>query len=83
MVDDPVWQAKHFDPDFTSDPNYFIYGGWCLSSAHPFVVDQNILLLPTLRLYPKVGSTNLHCFFHQIQFGIRPLLDRWTMEKHG
>ena len=68
MVDDPVWQAKHFDPDFTSDPNYFIYGGWSLSSAHPLVVDQNVLLLPILRRYPKVGSTTYTAFLHRYEF---------------
>ena len=56
MVDDPVWQAKHFDPDFISDPNYFLYGGFSISSAHPVVVDQNVLLLPILRQYPRMGS---------------------------
>lgn len=54
---DPVWQANYFDPDFTSDPNYFIFGGSTLSSAHPFVVNQNVLLLPLQRSYPKVGAT--------------------------
>lgn len=57
MVDDPVWLEKHFDPDFTSDPNYFQFGGWSLSSTKPVVVDQNVVLLPTLRIYPKVGAT--------------------------
>ncbi len=57
MIDDPVWKAKYFDPNFTSDPNYFIYGGWCLHGANPLVVDKNVLLLPINRFYPKIGST--------------------------
>lgn len=57
MVDDPVWQKEHFDPDFTSDPLYFKFGGWSLSSAHPVVVNHNVLLLPIQRRYPKIGST--------------------------
>lgn len=56
MIDDPVWQKEHFDPDFTSDPNYFIFGGDSLSSAHPVVYDQNVLLLPVCRRYPIIGS---------------------------
>ena len=62
MVDDPVWQAEKFDPDFTSDPNYFIYGGISLHSANPVVVDENVVLLPILRAYPTVGSTTFTPF---------------------
>jgi hypothetical protein len=57
MVDDPVWQAEHFNPEFTSDPNYFVYGGWSLHSSAPVIYDENILLQPTIRFYPKVGAT--------------------------
>lgn len=58
MIDDPVWLKKHFDPDFTSDPDYFTYGGWSLSSNHPVVYDENVILLPIQRIYPKVGATS-------------------------
>jgi hypothetical protein len=57
MIDDPVWKAEHFDPDFTSDPNYFIFGGLALNSAFPIIYDQNTLLLPAIRTYPKIGAT--------------------------
>lgn len=55
MIDDPVWLAEHFDPNF-NDPTYLKFGGFSLSSAHPVVVNQNIVLLPIQRRYPKKGS---------------------------
>lgn len=58
MVDDPVWQAEHFDPDFTTDPNYFIFGGQTLIASGSFVVvDKDVLIIPAIRVYPKIGST--------------------------
>lgn len=57
MIDDPVWLEKYFDPDFTADPNYFLYGGLSISSAHPVIYDEDVLLLPIHRQYPKKGST--------------------------
>ena len=57
IIDDPVWKAKYFDPNFTSDPNYFVYGGICYCANHPVVYDHNILFLPIVRAYPKMGSS--------------------------
>jgi hypothetical protein len=58
MVDDPVWVEENFDPDFTSDPRYFLYGGqsWCAFGKFA-VVDEDVLLFSFFRLYPRVGST--------------------------
>ncbi len=55
LIGDPVWKAKHFDPQITN-PFYLAFGGLSLSSAHPLVVDHNVLLLPILRQYPKIGA---------------------------
>lgn len=49
MIDDPTWREKSFDPSNT-DPTYYSAGGFCLSSGFPTKVDDNILMLPTLRL---------------------------------
>lgn len=57
MIDDPLWLADHFDPDFTFDPNYFQFGGQLLGSYSPTYVDKNTILISFVRLYPKVGST--------------------------
>ncbi len=58
MIDDPVWKAKHFDPNFTSDPNYFKFGGQTWTAAGQFVVvDEDVLLLPVYRYYPMIGAT--------------------------
>lgn len=57
MVNDPVWLTKFFDPDFTSDPNYFTYGGVSILSGELEVIDENVVLIPITRIYPKVGST--------------------------
>lgn len=58
MVNDPLWQKEHFDPAFTSDPNYFIYGGQTFNSHSIFLhVDENIILTPVIRAYPIKGST--------------------------
>lgn len=56
MVDDPLWLSEHFDPDFTSDPNYFIYGGLSIASAFPVVLEKDVILYSFLRQYPPVGS---------------------------
>ncbi len=57
LMNDPVWKAKYSDPQIT-DHLYLEFGGFSLSSAHPLVVDQNVLLLPVMRQYPKIGSTD-------------------------
>ncbi len=57
MITDPVWLANNFDPDFTSDPNYFIFGGQLLISSRVTYVDANTILMNFLRVYPKVGSS--------------------------
>ena len=62
MVNDPVWQAQHFDPAFTSNLNYYLFGGLSLSSSHPVIYDKNTLLLPIFRAYPKVGSKTYRLF---------------------
>lgn len=56
MIDDPVWRSKFFDPTFP-DPTYFVYGGWSLLSALPLPFDDNILMLPTMRIpFPPFTS---------------------------
>lgn len=58
MINDPLWVKNHFDPDFTSDPTYFLFGGQCLAESPGIVpVDQNVLIFPINRYYPKIGST--------------------------
>ena len=58
MFDDPVWQKLHFNPDYISNPNYFIYGGFAFMSAHVVPITENILLHPCSRTYPPIGSTD-------------------------
>lgn len=48
MINDPLWREQYFDPTVTN-PQYYIYGGWTLSSGYPIVYDDNILLLPVNR----------------------------------
>lgn len=49
MIDDPSWRARYFDPSIT-DPTYYAYGGFPLSSGFPLQVDSNTLILPLDRL---------------------------------
>lgn len=59
MIDDPVWRAKFFDPS-TTDPTYYAYGGFPLSSWLPLIVDDNTVILPVNRLlniiFPFIGD---------------------------
>lgn len=58
MVDDPVWMQEHFDPDFVSDPDYFIFGGQSITSVKSIISPiKDVLILPIQRAYPKIGST--------------------------
>lgn len=51
MIDDPTWRARYFDPNET-DPTYYAYGGFPLSSGFPTQIDSNIIMLPVDRLLP-------------------------------
>lgn len=55
MVDDPVWHKEHFDPNI-SDPLYLKYGGLVLLAAHTVVYNENIVIIPIQRSYPKKHS---------------------------
>ncbi len=56
LINDPKWKAKYFDSAF-KNPNNEKFGGLVVSSAHPQVVDKNVLLLPVMRAYPQIDST--------------------------
>lgn len=77
LMEDPVWRAKYYDPDYTlspaifgrgvrpnanEEPNYFDFGGIALGAAHPLVVDQNVVLLPMFRIFPRPGSSQFADF---------------------
>jgi hypothetical protein len=63
MVDDPDWQAQHFDAALITNPpsnqsNFYPqYGGQALVTGNFVVVDKDVLLLPIFRSYPQQGST--------------------------
>lgn len=50
LVNDPVWVAQH------ADPNFFPIGGEAFFDTNFIAYDENILLVPFRRIYPKIGS---------------------------
>ncbi len=51
MAKDPVWLKEHADHSFSP------IGGQNFAPSGPVIVDQDVIVVPITRLYPKIGST--------------------------
>lgn len=55
---DPVWQAKYFNPSLVTLENYAQFGGFALPRTVPISYNDDILVMGVERQYPKLGATS-------------------------